>query len=794
MTGSHPFWRKWGGNMRKSILLARSNLRRAKGQAAAIAVLIFLAAFMLNLWLMLSIDYKQNFERCHDRLHAEHVTFAADQDSGDMHDFLTETFEEDKRTKESFMDSCMHMVSIFDYNGGEINSEFVFLEKEAALSRPIGRAEIVEEGNYTSGIYMPVLYKSDEIEIGNTIDISIGGGRVSYTVCGFFNSAMAGSHNCSMCELILTEDKYKELMDLGYAPQAVLCSVRLKDKAESEDYEAMLKNAVSLRYPDVRTVSNSYALVSVSRYVSQTICSGVVSAMAFFILLIALVVIASNIINYIQENMKDLGALKAVGYTGHQLMSSLLFQFLGLSLIFCTAGALASYILFPALNAMMVAQTGIPYRIRFLPIPFALTLAILDGAVFLTVWLSSRRIKRIEPIIALRQGLKTHNFKRNHVPLERTRMPLHFALALKTTLSGIKNNVIVCITMLVLSLVVVFSGLMLENMIADMAPFIHLIVGETADSCVNVRVEEEEDFLKKMEEDARVEKIYLYNSVEVRHVGGIGLMATVCDDFSKVNNQDGVIDGRFPRYDNEIAVAAKYAGERNLEIGDEIRITADGKEAAYIISGFTQTTNNLGKDCLLTREGYERLGSFANVSYYMNLSEETDIEEFHSEIKESFKNAVNAVINIDEVITGASSVYVSLMKMIVAAVLILSVVIIAFVLYLLVRTTLNNKKKDYGILKALGFTTGQLVLQTALSFMPAVIFSAAVGMTICSFIINPLTAVFLRNMGIVKCTFTVPVLFNILAGAGLVLAAFLIACLLSVKIRRITPKELVAGE
>lgn len=780
--------------MRKSILLARSNLRRAKGQAAAIAVLIFLAAFMLNLWLMLSIDYKQNFERCHDRLHAEHVTFAADKDSSDIHDFLTKTFEEDKRTKESFMDSCMHMVSIFDYNGGEINSEFVFLEKEAALSRPIGRAEIVEEGKYTSGIYMPVLYKSDEIEIGNTIDISIGGGRVSYTVCGFFNSAMAGSHNCSMCELILTEDKYKELMDLGYAPQAVLCSVRLNDKDESEDYEAMLKNAVSLRYPDIRTVSNSYALVSVSRYISQTICSGVVSAMAFFILLIALVVIASNIINYIQENMKDLGALKAVGYTGRQLMSSLVFQFLGLSLIFCTAGALASYILFPSLNAMMVAQTGIPYRIRFLPIPFALTLAILGGAVFLTVWLSSRRIKRIEPIIALRQGLKTHNFKRNHVPLEQARMPLHLALALKTTLSGIKNNVIVCITMLVLSLVVVFSGLMLENMIADMAPFIHLIVGETADSCVNVRVEEEEDFSKKMEEDARVEKIYLYNSVEVRHVGGIGLMATVCDDFSKVNNQDGVIDGRFPRYDNEIAVAAKYAGERNLEIGDEIRITADGKEAAYIISGFTQTTNNLGKDCLLTREGYERLGSFANVSYYMNLSEETDIEEFHSEIKESFKNAVNAVINIDEVIAGASSVYVSLMKMIVAAVLILSVVIIAFVLYLLVRTTLNNKKKDYGILKALGFTTGQLILQTAFSFMPAVILSAAVGMTICSFIINPLTAVFLRNMGIVKCTFTVPVLFNILAGAGLVLAAFLIACLLSVKIRRITPKELVAGE
>lgn len=53
-------------------------------------------------------------------------------------------------------------------------------------------------------------------------------------------------------------------------------------------------------------------------------------------------------------------------------------------------------------------------------------------------------------------------------------------------------------------------------------------------------------------------------------------------------------------------------------------------------------------------------------------------------------------------------------------ILILSAIIIVFVLYLLVRTMLNNKQMDYGILKSLGFTTGQLILQTAMSFMPVV--------------------------------------------------------------------------
>mgnify|MGYP007025210465 FL=1 len=43
-----------------------------------------------------------------------------------------------------------------------------------------------------------------------------------------------------MCELILTKDKYDELQRAGYVPKSTLCSIRLKDKAESENYEAML--------------------------------------------------------------------------------------------------------------------------------------------------------------------------------------------------------------------------------------------------------------------------------------------------------------------------------------------------------------------------------------------------------------------------------------------------------------------------------------------------------------------------------------------------------------------------
>lgn len=780
--------------MRKLFLIARSNMRKAKGQTVAIVVLILIAALMLNLWLMLSMDYKANFDRYHDKLNAEHVTLAVDDDTDDMREFLSQNLESDTKVKEYRLDGCMHMVGTFQYNGGMMNGEFIFMDKETAIKRAIGKAEIVEDGNNISGVYLPMLYKTDDIEVGKTIEISIGSHPVEYTVCGFFNSVMMGSHNCALTQIILTADKYAELGELNYAPKATLCSVRLNDKSENLNFEAALKAIVSERSPNMRMASNCYGIVAQSRYISQGITSAIMCVMAFLVLLIALVVIVSNIINYIQVNIKNLGALKAVGYTSKQLICSLLLQFSLLALITAVAGAALSYAIFPAINSMMIAQTGIPYAVRFLPLPILISLVILCGAVAFAVWLAARRIRKIEPIVALRSGVQTHNFKKNHVPLERTKAPLNFALALKTTLSGVKHNITVCITMLVLSLVVVFSGLMTENVIVDMSPFLDLIVGETADSCINVETEIEEEFMDALEADGRVEKAYLYNSINISHDGGVELLATMCDDFAKVNNQRVIFKGRFPKYENEIAIAGKYAREKGFKVGDEIDITANGKTERYLISGFTQITNNLGRDCLLTREGYERLGELTNVSYYINIKSGTDIDKFNAEMKEKFEGNVNATINVATTIDGAASVYVSLMTIIVIAILVLSVIIIAFVLYLLVRTMLNNKKRDYGILKSMGFTTKQLIMQTALSFMPAIIISTVVGIIISCIAINPLMSLFLSSMGIIKCTFGMPYLFVVFAGIGLMLLAFGIACLLSLKIKKIAPRNLLVGE
>ncbi|MCI8541451.1 MAG: ABC transporter permease [Erysipelotrichaceae bacterium] len=780
--------------MKRSILLVGANLRKAKGQSVAIFILILLCACMLNIWLILSMDYKQNLERSHEEMNGEHVTLVVSRNDEAMKEQLISLLEEDARTADYTLSPIMEMVGQFQYNGGKVNAPLLFIDMADAMNRRIGQIEIVADSAYDSGIYLPLIYRSEELDIGKEIVLSIGSQEQTYTICGFFNSMMYGSHNCGMIAMVLTSDQYEKLAALGYAPGALLGSIRLLKADQGEDYATQLKTSVVRFDSTVRITGNHYAMVAQSRFISQMICAGVMSAMACFILVIALVVIIANIINYIQEHMKQLGTLKALGYTSAQLIQVLLLQFEGLCVVASLFGIALAYGVFPIFNEMMIAQTGIPYHIHFVWQPFLFTMLILGSAVALVVWYSARRIRHIAVITALRQGVTTHSFKRNYVSLAHTNVPLSFALALKTALTHRKYQVTVCITMMVLALVVVFSGLMLHNMILDQEPFLNLIVGESADSCININLSHEEALRNFLERDERVNKYYLYHSESISHVGGVDLVATLSDDFNDVNNRSVVFEGRYPRYDNEVAIAAKYANDQDLRIGDEITLALGDRKERYLITGLIQITNNLGKDCLMTRSGFERLRPLQNTSYYVNLDENVEIDAFHEEISGYFGREVNALINIRTTIASASSVYVMLMSGIVIAILVLSVLIITFVLYLLVKTLLNNKVQEYGVYKALGYTTRQLILQTALSFMPSVVLSLGLGLLVNAWLINPLVTIFLSGIGIVKCTFIVPHMFNCIAGLVIVLFTFCLICLMARRIKRITPKQLLVGE
>ena len=124
----------------------------------------------------------------------------------------------------------------------------------------------------------------------------------------------------------------------------------------------------------------------------------------------------------------------------------------------------------------------------------------------------------------------------------------------------------------------------------------------------------------------------------------------------------------------------------------------------------------------------------------------------------------------------------------------ISALVILLVLFLLIRSLVFSKRKDYGIYKAIGYTSRSLILQTAGSFMPTIILSVILFSVVSYFIANPYLQFIMINFGLMKCTFTIPIPGVIIIGVAMILLSFAIAVLQARRVRKIEPYQMLIAE
>ena len=113
---------------------------------------------------------------------------------------------------------------------------------------------------------------------------------------------------------------------------------------------------------------------------------------------------------------------------------------------------------------------------------------------------------------------------------------------------------------------------------------------------------------------------------------------------------------------------------------------------------------------------------------------------------------------------------------------------------LLMKTIIFDRRYEYGILKALGFKSKDLIMQNVLSFLPIIILGAVIGTIISSLSAASYIGLMMRPFGIMKCTMDLPFIYPILTVIFLVVLATISAVLMSLKIRKVEPYKLLIGE
>ena len=123
----------------------------------------------------------------------------------------------------------------------------------------------------------------------------------------------------------------------------------------------------------------------------------------------------------------------------------------------------------------------------------------------------------------------------------------------------------------------------------------------------------------------------------------------------------------------------------------------------------------------------------------------------------------------------------------------MSLFVMLFVMINMTSNILKTKEENYGILMSIGLTSRDLLIQTVAEISIPVIIAAAVGIVISCFTVGPMTGLFVYRVGMMKSCFTVPLSWVLPASAGLVIAVLVLVCILSLRIKKLSPKKLLGG-
>ena len=322
--------------------------------------------------------------------------------------------------------------------------------------------------------------------------------------------------------------------------------------------------------------------------------------------------------------------------------------------------------------------------------------------------------------------------------------------------------------------------------------FARSVFGEMPDVNFIIRNGEDGDaFVERLLGRPEVRKAFGYEPNAIMLVDEVQIAATVTLDCSLLEGAM-LIDGRYPKHSNEIALGSPIMKVSGKGIGDSVTVRIDDSEKDYIVTGLVQFMNSGGFNGIMTGEAMTEIQpDFEFVSYSVYLNEGENSGDFIDSVKAAEGDVIEVAANIQDTLQATMDSMSGIFAAVAAGVGGVTVFVVILVLYMVIKTTILNRKRELGIQKALGFTTLRLMNQIALNTTPVVLLGVIVGAVIGYFGFNTMMAATMISMGVVKVDLPIPHDQLVIACVALVVLAYCISMLIAWRIRKISAYSLV---
>ncbi|MBR3901622.1 MAG: FtsX-like permease family protein [Ruminococcus sp.] len=724
---------------------------------------------------------------------------------------------------------------------------FITADNEAKISKsPMDSTLSSEEiAAIEHPIYAPyILQDSMGYKAGDTFDITYGTRKFSFTIAGFYET-MIFNEMSSGLKMIVSEKDYHILSGLLPKYKAVLYNDNqgqggheLMDSflEECEDYSRMdIKSGlVCFTYGDMKLMVTS----------SAELLLNLMIVMAVIIFISVVVIIRYRIANDIKEQIVNIGILEALGFTSKEITLSYVIEYLIMAAGGVLIGTGGCFLLTPVLLRMgelISAHRGCG---NSNPLMIFLTGIVILVLVGMTAFIRARMVRKYPPVQAFRKGQGDHRFGREFFPLRKTKYNVHLRLALKGFFQNFKQNIglTICITISALTVVISF---IISSFFGDGLNTIASISGiEMSDLRLEIMPYADGDVLAdELEEMPEIRKATPssgFNTLITISDFNEIMFPVAFSSFDETENIFPM-EGRFPEHDNEIMLNNQIATVKKIKVGDSLTLEYLNVKKSYLVTGIVTSVTNGNMNLYITEDGMKRINpTYKPDVIEVYLEEGIDAQEFRKTLTEKYGRSLsdaasskaengtyeeriraeaeqqiaelmasNGATHIeysiqfgDTIISGNSSNFVvsaitnigeimrtqlgsscTAIRIVTAVFMVISAVVVMIILFILMESAIRRDRREFGIMKGLGYTSRELMFQLACRIVPSAVFSVIIGTVIGVTMTDLLTSI----IGVVKVNIPQVIVLDIV----MLIFCFVCAYVGARKIKTISVYELM---
>ena len=627
------------------------NLKKNKKEAVAVAFLTMITSLMLGIFIANVFGMHKIFDNSFKRSGCVNTMVIIDEDK--YRDEYAEILEDNYNVSDLKMGRIIFAVPVDTiYKNGEVmsyNLLFVNEKTERKIENFVKKDSLSEAeiSKLEHPIWLPIYFEiGQDYKPGDQFIITNNGKKYPMDIAGFYETGLNSTDGYGYKCVISDEDMdlFSLIFNSGYGQVAT----GLYFNSESDfNYNEYITKCEETSFEKIKSDSYlfDYKMEKKSEENFLNIFMYIIAAISIITLLASVFMIRNKIANDIEDQMQSIGVLEALGYRSHEISLSYVYEYVisaGIGSLIGLALAIASSSFVKSGVRVMLGRE-VEGEVSFLNMVLS-SIAVIAVVVIMAL-LRARKVKNYPPVIAFRKGIKTHSFRRNPFPLDKTKN-INLRLALKGLIGDIKANIGMALCIITAGILMTFGVLTVDffkngtdGLVSLMAYDLHPVYVSLANGVDPAEFREE---LLKQEGVRKCLMTYGMDDVNVEGTEEVG-NTVVYDDFADAESVEPS-EGRCPEHYNEIMISTARSKYMNLGVGDSIVIEKNGMKRSYVITGIISSMMNSYRNVYMTSDGYIWLmGNITPNTLAVYLEDDVDKEAFVEKLQQSYGGASGAI-------------------------------------------------------------------------------------------------------------------------------------------------------